>query len=212
MQGPATHNGHDVDRTLDWLFRPFGLEGSPLATPVAEIFASALVLVFCLDIATPPSDVLIVFALPPLLAAMWLLPGRLAQLVGLVGAAVFLAAPITEVNGRATEISISMVALGMAVAARWYAGEVRDLMYGQSRRAQPAEPQNGEFADGLRLLTRRELEIARLASTGYSAREISTVLFISERTVENHIANVYAKLGINSRRSLIKMAAVFTNR
>ncbi|HET7338310.1 MAG TPA: LuxR C-terminal-related transcriptional regulator [Candidatus Dormibacteraeota bacterium] len=211
MQGPATHNGHDVDRSLDWLFQPFGLVGHPLAAPVAGLFACSLVLLFCLELTTP-DDVLMFFALPPLLAAMWLLPHRLAWLVGLVGAASIVGATITAEQDRAAEVSICMVALGMAVAARWYAGRVSELIYEQSSPGLPVEPHNGELSAGLRLLTRRELEIARLASTGYSAREIATILHISERTVENHIANVYAKLGINSRRSLIKMAAVFANR
>ena len=212
MQGHVTESGHEVDRDLDWMFRPFGLVGNHLATPVAGLFASALVLVFCLEVATP-DDVLMFFALPPLLAAMWLLPQRHAWLVGVVAAAAFVGASIVKVNARATEISICIVALGMAVAARWYAGQVGELMHAHRRPpGPPAEPHDGELLVGLRLLTRREVEIARLASTGYSAREIAAVLHISERTVENHIANVYAKLGISSRRSLIKMAAAFADR
>jgi DNA-binding CsgD family transcriptional regulator len=105
----------------------------------------------------------------------------------------------------------------MAAFARWYAGEVIKMMSRESRGGEalgldgsPAD--DGSLSGGFHLLTRRELEIARLASGGYTAREIAGVLHISERTVENHIANVYAKLGINSRRALIKMAATIADR
>jgi len=203
--------------SLDWLFRPFGLDGSPLAWPVASIFCTALVLIFWLDVATP-RQALMVFGLPPLLAGMWLLPRRQVQLLGLTAAVVFIVAPYTEVHIRATEISISIVALVMAAGARWHAAEVDKVMALQARGGQPAglngapQSQNGNAPGGLLQLTRRELEIARLASGGYTAREIAALIHISERTVENHIANVYAKLGINSRGALIKMASTFANR
>lgn len=201
-----------VHTSLDWLFRPFGLDGSSLAWPVASIFCVTLILVFSLDAATP-HQVFMVFGLPPLLAGMWLLPRRQVQLVGLTGVVVFIAATITEVHGRGTEISICIVALGLAAVVRWYASEVISL---HARQGPPVDltpqPQNGHASSGLLLLTRRELEIARLASGGYTSREIATLLHISERTVENHIANVYAKLGINSRRALIKMASTIANR
>lgn len=55
-------------------------------------------------------------------------------------------------------------------------------------------------------LTRREREVARLAAEGYSAKEMAERLFIGERTVETHLANVYAKLGVASKVELIRMA------
>jgi DNA-binding CsgD family transcriptional regulator len=51
-------------------------------------------------------------------------------------------------------------------------------------------------------LTRRELEVAALASHGFTAAEIGSQLHISERTVESHLANAYAKLAIHSRAAL----------
>jgi DNA-binding CsgD family transcriptional regulator len=56
-------------------------------------------------------------------------------------------------------------------------------------------------------LTRREREVARLAAEGRPAKEIGEQLFIGERTVETHLANVYAKLGVNSRVELVRLAA-----
>ena len=51
-------------------------------------------------------------------------------------------------------------------------------------------------------LTQREREIAELAAGGSSNREIAERLFVSVRTVENHLQHVYDKLGISGRREL----------
>jgi DNA-binding CsgD family transcriptional regulator len=56
-------------------------------------------------------------------------------------------------------------------------------------------------------LTRREREVARLAATGMSAKEIAAALFVGERTVESHLASVYAKLGVDSKLQLVHRAA-----
>jgi len=55
-------------------------------------------------------------------------------------------------------------------------------------------------------LTRREREVARLAATGMSAKEIAESLFVGKRTVETHLASVYAKLGVDSKLQLVRRA------
>jgi len=56
-------------------------------------------------------------------------------------------------------------------------------------------------------LTPRERQVARLTVAGHTAREIGAQLFISPRTVETHLANVYAKLGVRSKIDLAGRAA-----
>jgi DNA-binding CsgD family transcriptional regulator len=51
-------------------------------------------------------------------------------------------------------------------------------------------------------LTRREREVAVLASEGLANREIAARLFLSARTVENHLQRAYEKLGITNRTDL----------
>lgn len=55
-------------------------------------------------------------------------------------------------------------------------------------------------------LTARETEVAHLLASGYTDREIATMLGIGRRTVETHAANVRAKLGVKSRRELVRRA------
>ena len=48
-------------------------------------------------------------------------------------------------------------------------------------------------------LTTREQEVLRLLAQGKSDREIAESLFIGTRTVETHVSNLIAKLGVHNR-------------
>ena len=48
-------------------------------------------------------------------------------------------------------------------------------------------------------LTARELEVLRLLAAGHSNRELGELLFISPATAARHVANIYAKLSVDSR-------------
>ena len=51
-------------------------------------------------------------------------------------------------------------------------------------------------------LTPSELRVAWLAAVGQTNRQIAQALFVTQRTVENHLTSTYAKLGISSRPEL----------
>ena len=51
-------------------------------------------------------------------------------------------------------------------------------------------------------LTEREKEIARLAAGGKRNETIARELFLSKRTVGNHLQNIYEKMNITSRGEL----------
>ncbi|MFI6727328.1 AAA family ATPase [Streptomyces atratus] len=51
-------------------------------------------------------------------------------------------------------------------------------------------------------LTAQEFQIARLVATGATSKEVGTQLFLSPRTIDAHLRNIFRKLGITSRRQL----------
>jgi DNA-binding CsgD family transcriptional regulator len=61
----------------------------------------------------------------------------------------------------------------------------------RKRSAQPADA-----------LTAQELHIARLVATGETTKEVGAQLFLSPRTIDAHLRNIFRKLGITSRRQL----------
>ena len=54
-------------------------------------------------------------------------------------------------------------------------------------------------------LTRREMEVLKMIASGAFNKEIALTLNISERTVKNHVSNIFKKIGVSDRTQ----AAVF---
>lgn len=55
-------------------------------------------------------------------------------------------------------------------------------------------------------LTRREIQVLRLVCEGRSNQEVADQLFLSKRTVDFHLKNVYTKLGVNKRVQALHVA------
>ena len=74
----------------------------------------------------------------------------------------------------------------------------------ESNLSDPVTPQG--FEVGKAELSERELEIIELVATGLTNQEIAKQLTISKRTVDNHVSNIFAKVGAKNRVALINWA------
>lgn len=184
-----------------WLIRPLGLAGSQREYGVAAICCLAVAMVLVVEILTP-NDVVGSVAVLPVIVAMWTLSPRPAIVVGVVAVTVFLLVVASEEANRTTVLLLGGVAFLLAVMVRLYATGLNALLASSGRRASAPIWPALSVPQPVQALTRRELEVAALASHGFTAAEIGSRLHISERTVESHLANAYAKLAIHSRAAL----------
>jgi DNA-binding NarL/FixJ family response regulator len=72
------------------------------------------------------------------------------------------------------------------------------LVLGEFRRMSAAAAEPG--------LTARETEVLKLVAKGYTYREIADKLFISVKTVQNHVQNILTKLQLSKRYELMRYA------
>ncbi|WP_028927737.1 ATP-binding protein [Pseudonocardia acaciae] len=82
--------------------------------------------------------------------------------------------------------------MGLEAFARRAAEELRAT--GEQARARSAHTRDR--------LTMQELHIARLVATGATSREVAARLFLSPRTIDAHLRNIFRKLAVTSRRQL----------
>lgn len=57
------------------------------------------------------------------------------------------------------------------------------------------------------MLTSRELEVLSLVIEGYSSKQVADMLFISKRTVDFHLDNIYGKLQVSNRMQALQKAS-----
>ena len=115
---------------------------------------------------------------------------------------------------------LDAVAAGAAGLPREVARPVRELRAALLRAAK-GEPVFsphlaslvlGEFrrmskdATGANPLSDREREVLQYVARGYSYKDIGERLFISPKTVENHVRNILQKLHLNRKQELIRYA------
>ncbi len=55
-------------------------------------------------------------------------------------------------------------------------------------------------------MTATEIVVARLVAEGMTNRDVAERLFVSPHTVNSHLRHIFAKLGINSRVELARIA------
>ncbi|MBO4207838.1 helix-turn-helix transcriptional regulator [Micromonospora echinofusca] len=105
-------------------------------------------------------------------------------------------------------VQAAFEACGAHRLARQAVLERRRLAARASRRTRP-----DESADvvGLDRLTRRERQVAALVSQGLTNRRVAQELFVTEKTVEMHLANIFAKLGVSSRAAVARLIGATGN-
>ena len=103
-----------------------------------------------------------------------------------------------EKDRAAVELERAASAFGSFGSARYRAAaeqELRRIGHRIHRRTRPGKTD----ATGVASLTARELEIAQLVVDRKTNPEIAAALFLSPKTVETHLRNVFHKLDVSSR-------------
>jgi DNA-binding CsgD family transcriptional regulator len=109
------------------------------------------------------------------------------------------------------ELERGIADLRQAEQALWECGAARDAdaaarelrRLGQRVTRRPRT----DHRTGLSALSPRERDVADEVVAGKTNREIATSLFLSEKTVENHLSRIYSKLDVHSRAALAALAA-----
>lgn len=78
-------------------------------------------------------------------------------------------------------------------------GLVLDQALGHKVLARLASTDASDQGAPLNELHKRELEVLQLVAKGFSNKEIAQSLFVSERTVQTHLMNIFRKLDVSSR-------------
>ena len=86
-------------------------------------------------------------------------------------------------------------------AGPWVARADREL-------AECGERPDASQPVGLERLTAQEMQVATAVAAGATNGEAAEQLFLSRRTVEHHLGNIYRKLGIHSRMHLVRLLAL----
>lgn len=84
---------------------------------------------------------------------------------------------------------------------------ITQMQQGQASQATTSEVSKKSELPSIQSLTQREQDVLRLLAKGHSNKEIAELLFVSEKTVKTHVANILQKLDVNTRTQ----AAILAN-
>ena len=87
-------------------------------------------------------------------------------------------------------------------------GEIEKLSYSRKNEINPDDYEN--FVIGIGMLTKSERNIFEMYLAGKTAKEIIEATGIKESTLKFHNSNIYEKLGVASRKQMLRYAALYT--
>ena len=87
-------------------------------------------------------------------------------------------------------------------------GEIEKLSYSRKNEIDPEDYEN--FVIGIKMLTKSERNIFEMYLAGKTAKEIIEATGIKESTLKFHNSNIYEKLGVSSRKQMLRYAALYT--
>ncbi|MCF6138764.1 response regulator transcription factor [Alkalihalobacillus berkeleyi] len=115
---------------------------------------------------------------------------------------------LKEMDANALIDAVKVVADGGA----YLHPKVTVNLISEFRRIKTQGPSNGggevgfkevEYRKPLHILTRRECEVLQMLADGKSNRSIGEALYISEKTVKNHVSNILQKMNVNDRTQAV---------
>jgi DNA-binding CsgD family transcriptional regulator len=107
--------------------------------------------------------------------------------------------------GTAIEAFDQALIVYAEAGASWDAGRVRGRLRDHGIRRRLVGRERAET--GWAAMTESELAVAHLVAQGLTNREVAERLFVSPHTVSSHLRSIFAKLDINSRLALVRIAA-----
>ena len=131
--------------------------------------------------------------------------GRVGYAVGAgARACISRTSPAVQIRGTVIEVLAGELPIHRDVAERRYllTGLIAEFQR-QSRGPDPVQATECPLTD-------RELNILSLVADGNANKEIAELLFISERTVKNHMTNILAKLGARDRAHAVRFGIEYS--
>jgi DNA-binding CsgD family transcriptional regulator len=107
--------------------------------------------------------------------------------------------PARRLHGRKEERRAALPLINHTAAVLWRdRAEIEQRASGETLRRAESTP--------LYRLTPQELQIARFVATGATTKAVAAQLFLSPRTVDAHLRNIFRKLGVTSRAQLVGLS------
>lgn len=118
----------------------------------------------------------------------------------------------TTSSGEAPDSAVDGVQSDDDVAGDVLRGsEGETSLAGESGSAEPTLEEKCDAVAEHHGLSKRERDVLRLLARGYSSARIQSELYIAPGTVNYHTRNIYAKLGVHSKQSLIDLVLGYRN-